>query len=426
MLAAMDPHPHPQDPNPDPDSNTAEKKGRFGCSGCLVVILGILLITYVLIFQTSIPLKLIAGNIEKNTVIDGRRMEINGVGGSFSRGVRIKKLIIPGEYGDTTITNLKFKYKRPVRWFTRGQVTITEISTNSAEFVVANDFFDSDEEDEAPEEWEEEHDSHHEENAASGGGFFQLHLLKFQDTRIRSADGSVNIHIPLIHMEGLHIDHDDFKIEKFEIDSNMLSASLADGRTVEIDGETVSFDQRIDILVKPAIHESVIKEIPLSFDFGKDKGRTTSRITALDGAMEQVDFNGERSLVRFNSLSPLEYLKFDDYLIPNHLNLRVDQEGERIKLDAGNFSIGQTAFNFESREFNESEDEAIIGTGNAGPYDITATINPVKSDKAWPPIEVELSSKPEAPKNEILAQLYHGKTYGELSKDEKAVIDSLQ
>jgi len=407
----------------NPPLETPKKRG--GCAGCMMILLGILLFGYILIFQTPIPLKLIAGNIEKNTVIDGRRLEIKGVGGSLSRGIKIKRLLVPGEHGDTTITDLKFRYKKPTRWFTRGQFIITEISSGSAEFVVANDFFTTKEDESASDGGEPGHTSE-QEQVFKEDGFFELQLLHFRNTRIRTADNSVDIRIPEIHLKGLRADSEGMSIEDFKIDSDVLDAELGKGRSVTIDGSKVTFDQRIVFAIKPAIHKSVIRDIPVSFEFSKSKGTAASRITAFDGAMEQVDFGDQHSFVRFERLMPSKYMRFDGLVMPGELNLTARQQGEMVTLEAGSFVIGKTTFSYEAREFHEDADEAIVGTTTAGPLEITASIIPDKSDNAWPPILVELGSKPEAPRNEILAQLYHGKDYASLTEEEKAAVDKLK
>ena len=417
--------------SPEPPAAPSSKKLKFGCSGCLMVILGLILLAYFVVFQTSIPLKLVAGSIEKNTIIDGRQLEIRGVGGSLSRGLKIKELVVPGEYGDTTIKNLKVKYKKPVRWFTRGQVTITEISTSSAEFVVANDFFEADEEtdEESPEEGLEEADSDtsQEDSSTAGEGFFDLQLLKFENTRIRTVDGSVDVNIPLIHLKGLYIDHDEFKIEEFEIDSNVLSAALAEGRSVEIDGDKFVFDQRIEFVVKPDIHEKVIRDIPVTFEFNKDSGQTTTRITAFDGALEQVDFGARTSFIHLKSFSPENYLLLDEFVMPSQFEMTSRQTEDLVKVEAGSFVLGKTTFQFEAQDIDETDDQAAIeAKASAGPYQVTALVRPDKSEKAWPPILVQLNSTPEAPMREILAQLRHDSDYASLSAEDKLSIDKIK
>ena len=429
MLAPMDPQPQdPHLPNSEASADSG-KKFKFGCSGCLIVILGIILVGYILAFQSSIPVKMIAGSIEKNTVIDGRKLEIDGVGGSLSRGVKIKKLVIPGEHGDSIITGLKFRYKKPVRWFTRGQVTITEISCKSAEFVVANDFFDSESRDEEPstdEEWEEEYEITSEDSLVTGDGFFDLKLLRFENARIRTVDRSVDVSIPLIHMKGLRIDRDNFKIDEFNIDSDVLSASLGGPGKAELDGKGVTFDQSLNMTIKPEIHEKVIRDIPLTFQFGMDKGRSATRVSAFGGAFEQADFADGRSRVRLSSLSPNDYLNFEGYIVPDDITMTAVQKGDQVSMEAGSFRIGKTTFTFEAREFEDSAEESMTGKATAGPYQVTAHVRPDKSDKSWPPMIVELSSQPDAPRKEILAQLYHGTDYDSLNGDQKAAIDKIK
>ena len=124
--------------------------------------------------------------------------------------MKIREIIIPGENGDSTIKDLRFRYKKPLRMFTRGQFILTEVSTSSAEFIVSNDFFESDEADPESDDWELEDEP--ETDSMGSEGFFELRLLKLQNTRLRSVDGSIDVNIPLIHMKGLRSEHDNFKI----------------------------------------------------------------------------------------------------------------------------------------------------------------------------------------------------------------------
>ena len=91
-----------------------EKSGcniRFGCLGCLGTLFCTVLVGYLIIFHSSIPVKWIAGKIADTAEIDGKKVQIVGVGGSLKKGVTIKQLVIPGKEGDSTITGLAFKYK---------------------------------------------------------------------------------------------------------------------------------------------------------------------------------------------------------------------------------------------------------------------------------------------------------------------------
>ena len=142
--------------------------------------------------------------------------------------------------------------------------------------------------------------------------------------------------------------------------------------------------------------------------------------------MEQFDFDKKSMLIRITSFSPQDYLNFDGYIVPGTINLVSDRKSKHVKIEAGNFSIGQTLFHFEGGEFLDSEDEVLIGKANSGPYQVTAHLGPNKGDNDWPPFKLKLSSKPEAAKQDILAQLYHGKNYASLTTEEKAAIDKLK
>ncbi|MDF1850938.1 MAG: hypothetical protein P1U85_08905 [Verrucomicrobiales bacterium] len=417
--------PHPLHPAPSPVDPSTKKKGCLGCLGITVLVLAILfLVPYLLIFHSPLPVKWLAGEVAENSNLDGSSIDLSGVGGSISKGVTVKEIVVYGAEGDSTVEGFKFHFNGLVDSIWNKRLIIEELSTERAEFVVASSFF----EDMTDEEEEEEvSDSGSETDTSKDGEdfLFELQELRFANSHFRSPDGELDIEIPLVRLAGLKIDGESFELEEVEVVSDYIKVELSDASPVIIDGREMPFNKKVSGAFLPGIHEAVIAEIKFSVEFATVGGKTSHRILFFDGAIEQAMLADGVSRVQFKNLSVADYLDCEDLVMPQNFTLMAREQDSAVMLEPGEFTLGTTRFETAAQEVDaDAPEEAIIGRAKVGDYEIESKVRPEK-DRIWPPISVELTSKPELGPRKLLALVYFQRELSELTEDEKAKVERL-
>ena len=404
--------------------------GCLGCLGISFLVLAILfLVPYLLIFHSPLPVKWLAGEVAENSNLDGSSIDLSGVGGSISKGVTVKEVVVYGAEGDSTIEGFKFHFNGLVDSIRNKRLIIDELSTERAEFVVGAGFFkdmvDDEEEGEDEEKENEGAESGSESEEGSEDFHFELRELRFSNSHFRSPDGELDIKIPLIRLTGLSIVGDEFGLDEFEIDSDHIQVELSDASPETIEGVRVPFTKKISGSVSPGLHPLVKSEIDFSFEFAALDSEASSRIFVFGGAMEQTLLPDGVSRVRFAGLSLGDFFHSEDLVLPEKLTFKALQKGNRVAIDAGEFFLGQTRFETPQQEVNEDDpDAAIIGHADVGEHKVEALIRP-EEGQIWPPFVVELSATSDLKPRELLAQVYFQRALEVLTVEEKARIDAL-
>jgi hypothetical protein len=406
---------------PIPPHQSQDQPKKKGCGwGCLAWLVGaplaILLTGYITLFHTSLPLKWLAGTLESDSVT------MTGVSGSISSGFGIEKLTIHGESGDSTIEGITFRYSGLIDSISNDQLVIEEISVESADIIAGADAFESSNEDE-----ESSEPSGNSTTSTKGSGIklFELQKLSITNTRYRTADGLIDVDIPAIRLEGLKVEGDNFELAKFEVISDSLDVSLADATPEEIEGQLMPFKRRLYGKVLPKIHPLVISKIDFNIEFAAVAGATKSRVTACGGSYQQTMLPDGSSIVRFTGFNLNKYMDMKSFVSPENLTTTVRETDNVVKLKDGEFFLGKTRFEIRKQEIDSSDPEAVIlCQAQVEGLAVVAMLKPDK-ENSWPPLIVELDSKPKKAKPELLAQIYFQSAYESLTPEEKTRIDLL-
>lgn len=385
------------------------------------------LVPYLLIFHSPLPVKWVAKEMVESSSVDGSAFDLSGVGGSISKGVTVKEITFYGQEGDSTIEGFKFHFNGLVDSIWKERLIIEELSTERADFVVAPGFFKEMVDDEEERENRSDEDTAKTGDSGEGdqGLHFELQELRFANSHFRSPDGELDIQIPLVRLVGLKIVGDEFGLDEFEIDSDHIQVELSDASPETIEGIRVPFTRKITGSVSPGLHPLVESEIDFSFEFAALGGEAGSRILAFGGAMEQTLLPGGVSRVRFDGLSLGDFFHSEDLVLPEDLTFTARQKGNRVAVDAGGFSLGQTRFVTPGQEVDEDDPKAaIVGHAEVGEYKVEALIRP-EDGQVWPPFVVEIRSSPELQSRELLARLYYQRSLADLTAEEKARVDKL-
>lgn len=409
-------------PPPPPIQQRGCRPG--GCIlGCFGVVVGVplilTLIGYIVAFHTSAPLKMMAGVLNESGQI-----ELRGVGGSVSSGFTIEEAIFYGDDGnESKIEGLKLKYSGLFRSLRNQEFVIEELSAERSEFIVDDDWFDFSTENEDPPS------SSSSGSAAAGDSVdFRLELQKLdiRETRIRTADSSIDVNIPEISLSGLVLENENFELEDFLIDSDHLKISLEDAAPARVEGQFLPFTRKIVGSVQPGIHDLVVSEIDFTVELEALGSSSKSRSIAFDGACKQVDLpNGDR-LTEIVDFDTEKYFDAKGNLAMKQLNLVARELGDGsnlVLIEGGGFWLGATEFGIAETEIDTKDATAMVeARAQIGDTEIVAT---------WPNEappwnqQIKLSSTPEMTTHDLLALVYYHRAYEELGVEEKERVDTL-
>lgn len=417
------------EPKPATQSKSSSSRGWFfGCFGCATILIGVplllILAGYFILFHTSVPFQMVAG---ENFDFNGNPVEINGVSGSISSGFEIEEVVVHGEDQDSRIEGLTLHYNGIWDTVSNERIVIEELSADKAEFHVGNDFFSfvnsGDSEDHSDFDYDDvEFDS----DGGDMSGLFELKELNFKNTTLRSDDGHIDIDIPLIRIAGLKIEGDDFDLQELEIQSNCLNMQLVDATPDSLDGIELPFKRKIIGNVLPQIHASVKSPIDFSVELGAKNGSTVSRLTAFNGEFQSCSLPGGDTVVQFTDFLPERFLDPGSFVVPEQLNMnaRISKDG-RVAVSEGSFKIGLTEFAIPEQEVDENDPDAkIVSSGTAGNTDVTASMV-LLEDQVWPPFRVHLESEQTMNPKELFANVYYHRPFEELAEDEQQKVKSL-
>ena len=313
------------------NSNSNPSKNRaLGCGlGCMVVFFAVFLGGYLTIFHSSLPVRFITSKIVEVAQAAGVALEIDGVSGSLSKGISIENMVIPGTTGTSTISALTFHHNGITKWG-KGEVVIKELSTESADFVVSEEFFNMADNTNLTATSSADMPSNVTVNTTTTDmpfyGVFELRKLKLANTRFRTADGQIDLNIPLIHLSGLKITDKSFELDELEVESDLLELKLVKASPQQVDGQMLDFKKRIEGVVREGAHKSVTAPIVFSVDMTADGWEMTSRTVAFDGAMEQILMPDGQSIVHFRNLTLSDYVETPGRLLPEQMRFTAPGE----------------------------------------------------------------------------------------------------
>lgn len=399
------------------------RSGKRGCLGCLGAVIGIplllILIGYLVIFHSSIPIKWVVNQVTEDT----NKLEMHGLRGSLASGISAKRMTVHGDAGESSIDDFAFRYNGIIDCVRNKRLIIRELSATKSVFVVANDFFagsdDPDEDDPATEVAGEEG-----ETDGDGLSLFELRELRFENSSIRTADGSTRIEIPLIHLAGLKVENDDFDLATLEVVSDYLNIELSDATPDEVEGHRLPFTRKITGRVLPGIHEIVKAEIDFMVEFAAIASDPIVRITASGGALQQITLPDGTSVLRVNGLSIGRFLGTGVDMLPERLTMTAREGDDNISIEDGEFFLGLTRFEISSQKLNAKEKHAaLLAKGQADGREIVAVLRPT-DEQAWPPLTIEFRTEPPIAQPELLALIYFQRSYDATSPEEKLRIDA--
>lgn len=397
------------------EMNAATKKS-MGCGGCLLYLLGGILLTialvvgggYYTLMHTSYPLRKIAGVIEK-TAPPASPIVIKDISGSFSSGARIKTL--KWENGD--VENLCITYDNLLTSIRSKRFIFREISVTKAHISV----------------FETESASKTNEPSVHGTTgtplnweLFQIDKLSLADVFLTNQLTGFSIAIPKFEWTG-------FKWEKGKTEFGTIKADT-DQFKIETGKATLpGFITRLTGTLRPRLHPSILKAFSFDAEIGPLGSNTPCRVTAFDGALTaHINPDGAGTL-NIQSLNVASYFK-DLWLQDLNLAVETQKLGADFPLHikSGSFNLGKNLFTItpstiQTKEKPQAPFTLIEARAEINGHKIQYTLNIQDGSEK---MVHQLKSQPDLKPDELTGLVLFGKSGTDLTAAEKATAKKLQ
>lgn len=265
---------------------------------------------------------------------------------------------------------------------------------------------------------------------------FEIDRVSIADVLITNRHSDFRLSIPKIDWTGLKATPTTFDPGWLTIESDRLNLHTSPGRTVPMEGRDVTFQKLLTGTAQPALHPALQKPIDFTADISiSSQGeRQPFHLAALNGQLElnaTKDGGGTmhvRQLDLASLVDPKKLFGQESGDMPSDLALNAvatsgysDGTGT-MKIVGGSFRLGTATFQIEPVEFTKAEQEhavlEAVSKSTAGEIHWALPLGNFGNE--FRPRFLKSSLPP----NEILAQVFTGKSYGELSADEKKSIDA--
>ena len=342
------------------------------------------------------------------------RWSFVGIEGSLPEGFSLKQASYRHSEIDkvSRMQNLDLAYER-----TQGDLAITNVSLGSAHLYFKEDALEKDDVVGEGGHTKKESIAEQTEEFASAVGASKLLIKKvdINDVTLESVETGEKIFIKKILSSGILVEDGKLKMGPLSINSSNLLVSV---KPIEVDQDT---GMGSSVLVEGKIGQKLHKSIKQDIKFSGVVDLDNLGFTRLDGFDHKIKIekvgNGKASRVKISGLTIPDYIG-KQHLPPllthlQNINLELlynhkHKKQPLLKVEAGNFMIGNHQFVIE---LPQTTHKKIVARANSG--DMTFIMTITEDDL------ISFTSIPKRDKQEVIAQLFWGQGYLELSKDEK-------
>jgi hypothetical protein len=412
---------------------------RYGCLVILVllivlVIVALLLIRHVFV-GTAVPFRILANLVQKANP----NIKIEGISGDLSNGPSVKSIT----WGDdpanrSEILDLRVKYNGWANAKATKRIVIEDVGVKKAHIDLA-DFGPITRTTTTTSSSSSGRGPYSSSSSSSspatdlGMDSIEVKQVLIEDVLITNRHSQFRLSIPKVSWTGFKLTKDTVEPGELVVESDRLTLHTVPGRTVPVGKESVTYQKTLNGTVQPLLHPAILQPInfTLDYSFVPEVKAPAFHFSTAEGKVE-IDTNadGSRSL-HVRHLNPGEF--FDarklygkeaaDFPSDLVFEATVAQEDGLLTIVSGNFRLGVTTFQIEPGEIAaaDSGKAALRAVSRTGAGEIRWTL-PLKD---WP-VECRpvFSSEPELEPKEILARVFAGKKYEELSVEEKQAVDA--
>ncbi len=410
---------------------------RYGCLVILIVlvvlaILALLLIRHVFV-GTAVPFRIVANLVQKANP----NIKIEGISGDLSTGPSVKSIT----WGDdpanrSEILDLRVKYNGWASAKATKRLVIEDVGVKKAHIDLADFGPVTRTTTTSSSPGSRPYSSSRSSSSPVtdlGMDSIEVKQVLIEDVLITNRHSQFRLSIPKMSWTGFKLTKDTVEPGELVVESDRLTLHTVPGRTVPIGPETVTFQKTLNGTVQPLLHPAILQAInfTLDYSFVPEVKAPAFHFSTAEGKVE-IDTNadGSRSL-HVRNLNPAEF--FDARKLygkeaadfPSDLVIEATAASEDgpLTIVSGSFRLGVTTFQIEPGEIAEADSgkAALHAVWRTGAGEIRWTL-PLKD---WP-VECRpvFSSQPELEPREILARVFAGKKYEELSVEEKQAVDA--
>lgn len=391
-------------------------KRSMGCGGCLLYLLGGILLTialvlgggYYTLMYTAYPIRQVAKIIERTSPLESQ-IAIKDISGSLSSGARIKTL----KWANGEIENLCITYDNPLTSIRSKRFIFREISVTKAHISV----------------FEPESAAKIQNSSTQGStgtplkwDLFQIDKLSLSDVFLTNRLTGFSIAIPKFEWTG-------FKWEQGKTEFGTIKADTDQFR-IETGKATVpGFITRLTGTLRPRLHPSILKEFSFDVEIGPLGSNTPCRVTAFDKALS-LNINPDKTgTLKIQSLDVASYFK-DLWL----QNVNLDVETQKLGADfplhikSGSFILGKNLFTItpatiETKEKPKASLSLLEARADINGTKIQYTLSVKEGSEK---IVHQIKSQPALKPDELIALVLFVKPLDALTAAEKASAEKFQ
>ena len=412
------------------DQTPSKNNCLFGCLGFFIgapILLAI--IGYFVVMHTAVPLRLLAKTLNQD-----KSLKIEGIGGSISKGFTIESIRYTNPAGnESVLEGLALQWGDLMRMNSNQELVIEKIGLRRAHI-----FVDTSDKSATTKSTTSTSSGTTSSSSSSSMGKLNLFEIKNVDVRevvVESTTGDFKLELAQILMEGFRIKDSQLDLATLSVGSNFLDLNLEEAQPDTIDGNPVPFTRRIVGVLKPEMHKSLTRKIDFTVELGAVAGEMVVRARGFNGAVEAVNLGSlGHEKITFKDFTPADFLapEFRGPLSKLSMVIQTPEKAAEAgprsaNLESGNFTLGNTLFSMAPQVLNhdpskpgESTDP-IIATSQRDGLEIIATL---KQSQQPPFFRVGLSSKPPRETRDLIALLWFGKPYSNLTADQAATVDA--
>jgi len=266
---------------------------------------------------------------------------------------------------------------------------------------------------------------------------FEIERVSIEDVLITNRNTpDFRVSIPKIEWTGFKATPTSIEPGVLTVESDRLTLHTTPGRTLPVEGKELAFQKLLTGTAQPALHPAIKQPIAFTLDFSMMPHGQSSpfRLLAADGKLEMIRTADGGGSIHARDLDPASFIDARRLYgeqaaeLPSELVLSAvatsgfDDGGGSMKIVGGSFRLGVLTFQIEQVEFTKMEEYGTklraVSKTDAG--DILWTLPLANFGEEFHP---KLSCTGLAP-TEIVARVFAGKPYQELSPEEKPAIDA--
>jgi len=411
-----------------------------------VLLVALVIGAYYAIMHTSLPFKFVEAMLSSGN--GNQNFKVEGITGSIAKGFVIQRISWTGKDGEPSeIKDVKVLYSGFWDLLGGKRIVFKEIHIGKAHLDVTGiEEFASDvngsnhrhgtNDDDEPDLSAFTNNPVFTNNPAwqtrssrrrTGGGpqLFEIDRIGVADVFITNRTTGFGLSIPEVEWKGFKAENGKVDLGELTVDSDRLKIETHTGESAQVNGETIAFQKKLEGTILPALHKSILKPIEFTIDAMYSGGAIVWRLKSFDGKMEAYRGSDHSGFLRCKNVDLAGYFAA---AVPQHLTaeakLSRKNEKEVVKVEKGAFQLGMNWFEIQPKEWEQADGGTRTNTVEAISHAGKTLLKyQLVQEPPWK-IEQKLVAQPEMKPEEILATIYFGKKFAEITVEQQNTLTS--